>query len=76
MQESELKLRFDDGVLTAALAAPAPLHPKGWLLIVTDRKKRQTILQKQRGEERVFSSLDACFSTAKRIGFRTLKVAE
>ncbi|MBY6108358.1 hypothetical protein KUW19_17995 [Ferrimonas balearica] len=50
--------------------------PNGWILIIIDRKKRPTVLQKQCGEERVFSSLDACFSTAKRIGFRAMSVAE
>jgi len=74
VQENELKLRFDDGVLKLATATPVPMANKGWLLMITDKKNRQVILQRQRGEDRVFSSLDAAYSTARRIGFRSMTV--
>ncbi|SHI28767.1 hypothetical protein [Ferrimonas marina] len=75
MQEAELKQRFDDGALKQATATPVPMASKGWHLVLTDKKSRQVVLQRQRGQEREFSTLDAAFSAARRIGFREMTVS-
>lgn len=74
MQENELKIRFDVGSLKAAIAVPAPFQSKGWNLILADKKGRQETLTLQRGDDRIFSSLDAAYATVRRIGFLKMLV--
>ena len=72
--EKELKLLFDAGALTEAFVYREPLS-KGWVIYFSGKKKEEGyILEKKRGGQRVFKTLDAAASMSSEIGFRSIKV--
>ncbi|ADN75786.1 putative plasmid replication protein RepB [Ferrimonas balearica DSM 9799] len=75
MLEIDFKRRFNDGALVSAKTVPAPMQA-GWLLLITDKAKKQELLTKQREGERVFRSIDSAYATARRIGFRKMVIEQ
>jgi hypothetical protein len=71
MEISELKCVFDAGGLKSVIVTPAPLS-SGYMVIVTDSKKKQTVMTAQRSnkEPRIFKSISAAVTNATKIGFR------
>jgi hypothetical protein len=71
MELRELKYVFDAGGLKSALVTPAPLSD-GYMIIVSDLNKKQTIMTAQRSNEqpRIFKSISAAITNATNIGFR------
>ena len=70
----EAQLLFEAGALNAAEAAKAPLRDSGWILLLWQDKRSEPLqLAAQRDDLRLFKSADAVISTARKIGFRSIK---
>ena len=84
MQMAKLKTLFESGDLVSAEIVVAPLEPgpkPRWQLEVKRRNGAPVALsldRKRAGSDqvRIFNSLDAAFSAATQIGFRSIKVTK
>ena len=74
VQVKEARLLIDAGALRGCTAAPAPLAPDKWVLLLHCPDGRSDALERQRGGERVFSRLCSAADTVKSIGIRKLLV--
>ena len=74
MQEREARLLIDAGALRGCTAAPAPLSPGRWVVLLHRPDGRAEPLERQRGGERVFASLDSAAGAARGLGFGQLVV--
>ena len=75
MEEKEAGIRFDAGEFSKALVVSAPLDEGLWLLQLNyKRGSRFVIIEKQRGGERLFKTIDAACNAARKIGFRSITV--
>lgn len=73
MLEVEAKLLFEHGALSAAMIAPVPMG-KGWHLYLVKKQGETEAINRQRGGERVFSSIEAAANTAQAIGFKSVEI--
>ena len=73
MKLEHAKILFDAGSLKWAGAFPAPMQT-GWLLTITQGNGQSYTLEKARGGDRVFKTLDAVAAAAGVIGFQTLNI--
>lgn len=73
MQEAAVKLLFDQGNLKAVTVVNDPLG-SGYLLQFSGKNGAMIMIEKQRGDQRVFKTLQGAISTAYEIGFRDIRV--
>ena len=73
MQELQVKTLFDAGSLKSAIVSDA-VFSEGYILIFVGKNGERHVIEKQRGGERIFKSLQGALSTAYGIGFRSLEV--
>ena len=75
MQEKEAEIRFDAGEFSKAQVVPAPFNDEDWMLQLDFKKgKGSVLIEKKRGGERLFKTIDAACNTAYKIGFRSMVV--
>jgi hypothetical protein len=73
MQELQVKTLFDAGSLKSAIVSDA-VFSEGYILIFVGKNGDRHVIEKQRGGERIFKSLQGALSTAYGIGFRNIEV--
>ena len=73
MQELQVKTLFDAGSLKSAIVSDA-VFSEGYILIFVGKNGDRHVIEKQRGGERIFKSLQGALSTAYGIGFRNIGV--
>lgn len=73
MQESEVKLLFAAGNFKAVTVVNAPMQ-SGYHLQFTGKSGELILIEKQRGDLRVFKTIQGAISTAYDIGFRDIRV--
>lgn len=73
MQELQVKTLFDAGSLKSAIVSDA-VFSEGYILIFVGKNGDRHVIEKQRGGERIFKSLQGALSTAYGIGFRSIEV--
>ena len=73
MQELQVKTVFDAGSLKAAIVSDAAFQ-EGYILIFVNKNVERYVIEKQRGGERIFKTLQGALSTAYGIGFRSIEV--
>ncbi|MFK4136645.1 plasmid replication protein RepB [Pseudomonas luteola] len=74
---AEMRILYECGALTEATLAPAPMEP-GFIMVVKRRDGKEEIMSVTKGDRhKIYKSLDAASSDAKRVGFKEviLKVA-
>lgn len=71
---SKVKDLFSYKVLTDAMIVPQPMCD-GWLLQFRDNESRLLTLETDRGQIRIFKTIDAAFKTAQEVGFQSVKVS-
>jgi hypothetical protein len=64
---------IESGVIQTAHAVPAPLQT-GYALLFSDKKTVIAELESQRGEQRVFKTLDAVAALVRKLGLKSLTV--
>jgi len=76
MIEKEIKLLFDNGVITSATIVESPVDHGYWIHF-TDKTRPLTplILDTQRGDRRSFKSLDSCWNTISKIGLKRATIS-
>ena len=70
---AEAQIEFRCGTWKSARATPS-LDRSGWYLTLYSKQGTPVMLQRQRGGECVYKTLDAAYSAARKIGFRTLMI--
>jgi hypothetical protein len=73
MQELQVKTLFDAGSLKSAIVSDA-VFSEGYILIFVGKNGDRHVIEKQRGGERIFRTLQGALSTAYGIGFRSIEV--
>lgn len=73
MQELQVKTLFDAGSLKSAIVGDA-VFSDGYILIFVGKNGDRHVIEKQRGGERIFRTLQGALSTAYGIGFRNIEV--
>ena len=73
MRELQVKTLFDAGSLKSAIVSDA-VFSEGYILIFVGKNGDRHVIEKQRGGERIFKSLQGALSTAYGIGFRNIEV--
>ena len=73
MQELQVKTLFDAGSLKSAIVSDA-VFSEGYILIFVGKNGDRHVIEKQRGGERIFRTLQGALSTAYGIGFRNIEV--
>lgn len=73
MQELQIQTLFDAGSLKAAIVSDA-VFSEGYILIFVGKNGDRHVIEKQRGGERIFKTLQGALSTAYGIGFRNIEV--
>ena len=73
MQELLVKSLFEAGSLKAAIVSDAAFQ-EGYILIFVNKNGERYVIEKQRGGERIFKTLQGALSTAYGIGFRSIEV--
>ena len=73
MQELQVKTLFDAGSLKSAIVSDA-VFSEGYILIFVGKNGDRYVIEKQRGGERIFQTLQGALSTAYGIGFRNIEV--
>ena len=73
MQELQVKTLFDAGSLKSAIVSDA-VFSEGYILIFVGKNGDRHVIEKQRGGERIFKTLQGALSTAYGIGFRNIEV--
>ncbi len=73
MQELQIKTLFDAGSLKSAIVSDAAFN-EGYILIFVNKNGERYVVEKQRGGERIFKTLQGAISTAYGIGFRSIEV--
>lgn len=76
IQQSEVQLLFNAGVLEKAVVVKSPLLDKNYELLFQGKKKQQYVfasLRKQ-NEPRLFKSFDGAINMAERIGFKKVEI--
>ncbi|MCF1458960.1 MAG: hypothetical protein LPH21_15850 [Shewanella sp.] len=69
----EACILFEVGALKAATAAPHPLNPRVYILLLEAKNRPNPYtLAAQRDPVRIFKTADAVIATATKIGFRTI----
>lgn len=64
---------IETGVIQTAHAVPAPLQ-RGYTLLFSDKRTVIAELESQRGEQRVFKTLDAVAVLVRKLGLESLTV--
>ena len=73
MRELQVKTLFDAGSLKSAIVSDA-VFSEGYILIFVGKNGDRHVIEKQRGGERIFRTLQGALSTAYGIGFRNIEV--
>lgn len=73
MQELQIQTLFDAGSLKEAVITDAAFE-RGYILIFVQKNGERYVIEKQRGGERVFKTLQGAISTAYAIGFRDMQI--
>jgi hypothetical protein len=73
MQELQVKTLFDAGSFKAAIVSDAAFCD-GYILIFVCKNGERHVIEKQRGGERIFKTLQGALSTAYGVGFRSIEV--
>ncbi len=73
MQESAVKLLFNQGNLKSVTVVNDPMG-SGYLLQFGVKNGSMIMIEKQRGDQRVFKTIQGAISTAYDIGFRDIRV--
>ena len=73
MEELQVKALFEAGSLKSATVADAAFQD-GYILILVNKNGERYVIEKQRGGERIFKTLQGALSTAYGIGFRSIEV--
>ena len=73
MRELQVKTLFDAGSLKSAIVSDA-VFSDGYILIFVGKNGDRYVIEKQRGGERIFRTLQGALSTAYGIGFRSIEV--
>lgn len=74
MKISKAKDLFEYGIFRGVEIHPKPMS-HGWLVCMISKEGEKLILETDRGETRVFKTLDTAFKASQDIGFETALVA-
>lgn len=74
LEQKELTLLFDNGLLTKAKIVPAPMDDGGYNLLFTHKSKGEIALITAREHVRVFRTLQVAINTVEKIGFKKVEV--
>lgn len=75
MELKEYKLLFTAGDLKQCQVVPVPFQQDEWMIVLTRKNGQKRVLETQRGGMRQFKKLDAAWSAATQIGFRSIEVS-
>ncbi|RFA24367.1 hypothetical protein CAI21_21915 [Alkalilimnicola ehrlichii] len=73
MKLQDAKLLQQAGALTDVAARRSPCH-EGWILLLATQRGHYEVLERFRGGERVFQTLDAIASVVEELGRATFNV--
>lgn len=75
MKEAEIRLMFDNGLLSGATICRHPVEDS-WMIRFDPKREVQVYMDSQRTSPRRFQTLDAAFHTAHDIGFQKVMVVK
>lgn len=74
-QQHVIQELIDTGVIQTVRALPVPMQTEGYHLFFYDKKKdKVAVLEAQRGDHRVFKTLDTVAAFVKKMGLDTFTV--
>lgn len=75
MEIKVLKTLFDNGALSSAVVAPAPMEPDKWVILIeTQHGSNEQLTTANSKHDKLFKRLPAALEDVRRIGFQQVTV--
>ena len=75
MEIKVLRQLYDNGALSAAIVAPAPMEPDKWMIIIkTFAGSHESLTTANSKQDKCFKRLPAALEDVRRIGFKEATV--